>query len=84
MSKPKGHWPAGKRRNQPKAPGFESWPAFRAALRRYCGQNRKATALAAALKVSRKSVYTWLIGKKWPTQRRATQMLRWYNGRGRH
>ena len=54
----KGHWPAGKRRNASvKAPGYASWPVFLSALRRYCGHNRKGTALAASLKVSRKTVY---------------------------
>lgn len=78
----RGHWPAGRRRNDQAPP--KGWPTmddFLAEVAGHCSVTRGAAAeLAESLGVHHSTLQAWLSGRKWPARPTATRIARWYRG----
>lgn len=85
-SKPKGHWPRGRRRHDPSS----NWDVIRSRLwllldKRGTGSDRTLPAsrrvsrhaLAKRMRVSDRTVRRWLAGEDFPTARHAAAVDRW-------
>ena len=73
----RGHWTAGKKRNEPKVTGYRSLSAFFTRLWETVRKTRGAQDLASWLGVSESTVHRWKAGKMVPSQHYVDGMVRW-------
>ncbi len=65
----KGHWPAGRRRNNPRG-----WPLLLARLKKYVAQRASCNETARAIGVSDRTLRRWLSGEDLPGEESAAQI----------
>lgn len=65
----KGHWPAGKRRNNPRG-----WPLLLGRLKKYCEQRDSVKGAARAIGVCDRTLRRWLTGEDVPGEESAAQV----------